>query len=293
MPRKCSAEFSILSRLDRAEKGDDGEFSDNAYFNALMGIPRNLRILYGHAYQSYVWNVVASRRMQMFGLNVVAGDLVLVKNKKNLAELNAKAEAEKEQAIKNSEDPDTDDFKEDVKEDTFSRARPITAEEVAANKFDILDVVLPTPGFDVLYPENEALRNLYVEVMGKDNLDPFRMSRKVKEFSLAGSYRNVVARLENLEYYIRKYENVNEPLVRPEFELLQFKKRLIKRGEDLSSVKQILDGTPNGSKTAVIIKMQLQPSTYATMALRELIVGDTSRYGDVVSLRTQPKVEQK
>lgn len=274
MPKKCNAEFSILSRLERSEKGDDGEYNEGAYFNAIMGVPRNLRIMYGHAYQSYIWNVATSKRMQLFGMNVVAGDLVLCTNDKISDEYTEDLE-------KKFVD-DEDDVIQDVKESAGLRARPITQEEVDAKKFDIYDVVLPTPGYDVIYPENEQIRTLYSETMAKDDLDPFNMTRKVREFSLAGSYRHIVSKIKNLEYHFRKYNNVSDPLVRTDMEILNLKEA----SEDKNiEVKQILDGIPDGEKTAVIIKMQLGVSTYATMALREVLEGDTSRFGGVVNIK--------
>lgn len=41
-------------------------------------IPRHLRLMYVHSYQSYVWNRLVSKRFQKFGNQVVPGDLILV-----------------------------------------------------------------------------------------------------------------------------------------------------------------------------------------------------------------------
>ena len=278
MPRKCNAEYSILSRLERSQKDESGEFDENAYFNAIMGIPRNLRIMYGHAYQSFVWNCVASKRIQLYGLNVVVGDLVLCSNEKIMDEFN--------KDLENKFVDNDDSVIQDLKESHGLKARPITQAEVDAKKFDIYDVVLPTPGYDVIYPEEEALKNVYVEVMAKDGLDPFGMTRKVREFSLAGSYRQVVSKIAYLEYYFRKYNDVSDQLVRTDKEILT-----IKEGaeDNDAEIKQILDGIPDGEKTAVILKMQLGVSTYATMALREILQGDTSRFGGVVNLKNTNK----
>lgn len=274
MPRKCNAEYSILSRLERSQKDSNGEFDNNSYFNAIMGIPRNLRIMYAHAYQSFIWNLVASKRIQLYGLKVVAGDLVLCNNKKIMDEYNRELVTE---FVDND-----DSVVQDLKETYGLKARAITQAEVDANKFDIYDVVLPTPGYDVIYPEEEKLRNVYVEFMAKDGLDPFNMTRKVREFSLAGSYRQVVSKIDHLEYYFRKYNTVSDQLVRTDLDILKLKEE----AEDKNAeIKQILDGIADGEKTAVILKMQLGVSTYATMALREILEGDTSRFGGVINLK--------
>ena len=44
------------------------------------------------------------------------------------------------------------------------------------------------------------------------------------------------------------------------------------KGEPESVIPRINQGFPDGAKEALIIKMQLPSSTYATMALRELVV---------------------
>lgn len=236
MPSNCGAEYAILSHLSKKE-GD--------YFGGIMQIPRNLRIMYGHAYQSYVWNSVASRRYELFGHTIVAGDLV----------------------IKGTTNEADDEIQEDVKTD-FVRAKPVTQEEIDAKKYSAWDVVLPTPGYDILYPENEQLRQVYVDVMNSDGLDPFSMARSVREFSYAGSYRHLFAQVGNLEYVVRKYTETTDQLVLTDLDVL-------KSGP---TAERILPGK-EGPKTAVIVKMQLGVSSYATMALRELMKSDTARRG--------------
>jgi len=65
--------FKILSNLDR--------HGNQSFEKAFEFLPRNLKSLFVHSYQSYVWNRVASRRHQLFGSSsVVVGDLVFTGN---------------------------------------------------------------------------------------------------------------------------------------------------------------------------------------------------------------------
>jgi len=41
-----------------------------------MQIPRNLRTMYVHAYQSYLWNLVVSERIKLSATEPLVGDLV-------------------------------------------------------------------------------------------------------------------------------------------------------------------------------------------------------------------------
>ncbi|RMZ75158.1 hypothetical protein DV737_g5428, partial [Chaetothyriales sp. CBS 132003] len=68
LPKRFSAEAAVIRHLSK---------SPNDHLGALLVIPRTLRTLYVHAYQSRVWNMVASNRWTLYGSRVVAGDLVL------------------------------------------------------------------------------------------------------------------------------------------------------------------------------------------------------------------------
>lgn len=269
MPRQCVAENAILKHLSTQQKEENGQFSANAYYSAIMKIPRNLRTMYVHAYQSFVWNTVASKRIEMYGLNVVEGDLVIIENDE-----------------KKASDPlEEDEFDEDIRTADFVRARPITKEEVESQTFKIEDVVLPTPGFDIVYPPNQKLSDLYVDIMKKDAMDPFDMRRKVRDFSLSGSYRNVVQKPTALDYRIVHYSNPTQQLINTDLEILHNQRA---KDNCQKYMKEKLDRfttDKGGEHTAVILKFQLGVSAYATMVLRELMKVESSRRGDMCDVK--------
>jgi tRNA pseudouridine13 synthase len=252
MPRKCVAEQAILKALAKDPTG---------YLNAVMQIPRNLRVMYAHAYQSYVWNCVASERIKRFGTSIVAGDLVIDDNA-----------AGDPGAKSNSDD---DELEEDLKEVQFTRARPVSQEEIDSNSKTIFDVVLPSPGFDVVYPGNE-LADVYKTIMSNDGIDHTNMKRNIKEFSLAGSYRYLISKPANVEWWVKKYDDPTDQLVKTDLDLLT---------EEKTYQERISQGIENGKKNAIVLKLQLGTSQYATMALREVMKVDTSRRGETCEVR--------
>ncbi|KAL6867939.1 tRNA pseudouridine synthase D [Trichoderma novae-zelandiae] len=177
MPRRFSAEVCVLRHLNR-----QGKQSRKDFVGALIHITRGLRSMYLHACQSHVWNHAASRRWELHGEKVVKGDLVI-------------AETEATPQI-SGQDQDGDDIVNPVEDDDDVplRARPLSEEEAASGKYTIHDVVLPTPGYDVVYPDNE-IGDFYVEFMGRaenGGLDPHKMRRMRREFSLPGRYRKLM-----------------------------------------------------------------------------------------------------
>lgn len=179
MPRRFSAEVCVLRHLNR-----QGKQSRRDFVGALIHITRGLRSMYLHAYQSHAWNHAASRRWELYGEKVIKGDLVI-------------AEAESTPQV-SGQDQDGDDIVNPAEddEDVPLRARPLTEEEAASGKYTIHDVVLPTPGYDVIYPDNE-IGDFYRAFMGRaenGGLDPHKMRRMRREFSLPGRYRKLMNR---------------------------------------------------------------------------------------------------
>lgn len=280
LPKKFSAEASIIRHLGNPERSND-------FLGALQAISRNLRLMYVHAYQSLVWNVVASERWKRFGNQVVDGDLVLVDE-----------HGDKGQVTTVPEDLDVDgeiivqpgeNDRAGNADDIFARARALTADEVKSGKYSIFDIVLPTPGYDILYPANEIV-DVYKDFMASTrggNLDPHDMRRKWKDISLSGSYRKFLARPgQDISYEIRCYENENEQFVQTDldrlFEANKQRKPIHPTQTIEASEEKGESGVESGeskkerqaSKIAVILKLQLGASQYATMALRELMKAD-------------------
>lgn len=257
LPRKFQAENAVIRHLGFTDKQSGQQRQLEDYQGALSQIPRNLRLMYVHAYQSRVWNTVAARRRELFGGKVVEGDLVIVKLEQNQAP--AKTNGNQEEVDDEGEviiRPTGADSATAV-EDRYERARPLTGEEAASGTYTIFDVVLPMPGYDVAYPAN-AVGEYYKEVMGRDGLDPHDMRRKWKDISLSGSYRKVMAKAESVSFEIQNYTEEDEQLVLTDLDRLEGRESL---------------PIGTGPRTAVILKLQLGSSQYATMALRELTKG--------------------
>ncbi|KAK3357164.1 pseudouridine synthase [Lasiosphaeria hispida] len=191
LPKRFSSEYAIIRHLSRSPKD---------FMGAMLAITRGMRMMYIHAYQSFVWNFVLTHRWSKYGATVIVGDLVLLDDKN---------------ATPVKSDPEDVDAAAVMDEDFYAQAYALTAEDVASGKYTIFDVVLPTPGWDVMYPRND-IGDYYAEFMGKEEnggLNPYDMRRRQKEFSLSGSYRHIIGRfIIEPEYAIRLYHDDTQQL---------------------------------------------------------------------------------
>ena len=300
LPRKFAAERAIMNHLGRKGAGND-------YVGALQGIARNLRLMYVHAYQSLVWNMVASERWKLFGNRVVEGDLIIIDKSADRANNGA---AQVDEAGEVIVEPSTEDRAHSA-DDMFVRARPLSADEASSGRFTLFDLVLPTPGFDVVYPANEVGK-FYETFMSSERggaLDPHSMRRANRDFSLSGSYRKLLARPgKEYSYELHTYDGGDQQFVETDLDRLEASKSkdsepVKKQDESVQSAEaapgqkdegqglekslgndQAMDDVESDGgvtleapeaieaiKMAVVLKLQLGSSQYATMALRELM----------------------
>ncbi|KAI9512222.1 tRNA pseudouridine synthase D [Russula earlei] len=258
-PRRVVAERCILESYKK-QRGE----TRNA-LGALSTIPRNLRLMYVHAYQSYVWNAIVSERIKTWGTDKpVPGDLVLESGTVKQTTLGDGMDVDKGET---NTQPDADveesasGRKPNRKPWQAPRVKTLTEEDV--DKYSIFDVVMPLPGNDVAFPGG-ALGNKYKEYLLRDGLDPDNFQRRQKDYTLSGSYRNILQLPKEISWSILRYTDPDVPLAQSDEDQLL--------GNDPPAPG------PNGRFLALQIRLILGTAAYATMALREVTKTDTSSH---------------
>lgn len=175
LPRRNVAERVVLTKL---------KDHPSQYLQAIQAIPRNLRLMYVHAYQSFIWNFVASGRVEKLGRRVCVGDLVIPR----------------EQALSPRTLGET------------NKTAILVETEDQASKYELWDIVLPLPGHSVIYPSNKTW-DLYIEMMEKDGLRPDDMTRNVTEFSMNGDYRYLFVKPTDFDMSTRHYDDDLIPIL--------------------------------------------------------------------------------
>ena len=270
-PWNLVAERSILSVM--AKQGR------TAVVNALSAIPRNLRSMYMHAYQSYAWNEAASERVLRHGGDrVIAGDLVISRSllqAARQAKVGNQHQQPQEEHQKKAKEGGRGDIAEGVigdvvvdglevesdglDEDLTLEPHVVTAEEAASGMYCIEDLVLPVPGYKVKFPEND-IGDVYQDLLKKDGISMESSPHKVKEFSIRsmpGAYRHVLCRPDDLEYTVLSYGNKDTDLSRTDL-------------DEIKGTAPLELPTEGGKYLALRLAFSLPSSTYATMLIREL-----------------------
>jgi tRNA pseudouridine13 synthase len=255
LPRYLVAERAALGVLAR-----DGA---NARVNALLAIPRNLRTMYVHAYQSYLWNTAASARAQRFGLaRAVEGDLVLPR-----AEMAAARAAKADGGggvVDGGGGEDGEEGGEGDADVDAEAGRPalVSAADAAAGRYSIEDVVLPAPGHATRYPGN-GIEALYRELAAADGVALSGAApHAVPDFSMRrfpGAYRHLLCRPGELEWELLRYDD-------PDAELAPAAELAAAEGRPAPAAAAAADGRFSALK----LEFTLPTSAYATMLVREL-----------------------
>ncbi|XP_065163309.1 pseudouridylate synthase 7 homolog [Atheta coriaria] len=264
--QKLSSNQSIESKLIHGL----AKFGKNDFVNALECIPRNMRLMYIHAFQSLIWNQVASKRVKDFGLNPVVGDLVYLTDQEENEFL-----LDDTKGLKDDDAQITEENEKDEDAEIKKQLVKVLSEEDLSN-YTIYDVVLPMPGYDVTYPEN--LKDYYVELLGKHKLELEMPKQRVKCYTLSGTYRKIVSKPEELAWHTIKYNDPIDTLIRSDFEEILGHKEPV--------------NNPDGKFKGLVVSFKLKSSSYATMVLREILKIDTATINPSKFQQNTPKVDK-
>lgn len=169
-----------------------------------------MRLLYIHAFQSYIWNRLVSRRIKEFGIKPIVGDLVLIdevvpesvetpdedddddepEENPIFEEIIGSTIESKEvrrsgrpwitddliTTVANNEQKDGEQSGSD-QEKKKQNIEFVTEENLS--KYTIYDVVMPLPGYDIEYPNNEV-KTWYKELLEEYGLSLEMPKQKVK-----------------------------------------------------------------------------------------------------------------
>lgn len=142
-----------------------------------------MRLTYIHAYQSFLWNTVVSKRLSTFGPKPIVGDLVYAPGSSD-GDVDPEMELENEEAEQVEPEADPSSDKDDDGEKSNKKAqrnqrKVIFIDDNNIHNYTINDVLLPLPGFDITYPANEVA-TWYTELLQADGLSEMDFKQSTK-----------------------------------------------------------------------------------------------------------------
>ncbi|XP_058738635.1 multisubstrate pseudouridine synthase 7 isoform X1 [Vicia villosa] len=288
-----------------------------SYLQALKSIPRTLRMMYVHSYQSYLWNNAASTRVQKYGTEqVVLGDLVYCKENPSEKVVEIVGLDSGDDCGDSYDTNNEDEVTGDIHDNRNSTVKVVNAEDLNSKCYTFDDVVLPMPGSRSIYPTNDIVK-VYNDLTNKDGVSLTESVHNAKEFSITsvtGSYRRVFQKPINFEWELLTYTDSNKPLVETDLDKIGKSKPInvdpvsapnepkeeavgcnnqlessndgpkVEIDSDEIAGKEVIlphdesvhDSSSQDSHTALKLTFTLPSSSYATMAIRELLKTSTS-----------------
>jgi tRNA pseudouridine13 synthase len=155
-----------------------------------LKIPFNARFIYIEAYQRFLWNAVVSKRLSKFGPMPIVGDLVFALGTSSdcdvyveIGLLNEESIAEETESDQSGDeeangDKEADGEKSKAKAQRNQR-KVIFIDENNIKDYTINDIILPLPGFDTTYPDNEVA-GWYSELLEADGLTEMDFKQSTK-----------------------------------------------------------------------------------------------------------------
>ena len=132
------------------------------------------------------------------------------------------------------------------------------------DKFDIHDVILPIPGTKVRFPDNDT-KSWYEDFLAEAGLSLESFDSSVKDYKLPGDYRRLIIKPSDVHYQLTNYQDPVKDLILSDLEKLQ------------KNSEANIDDDDDGKFRALILKFSLPSSSYATMALREIMKIETDK----------------
>jgi tRNA pseudouridine13 synthase len=278
LPDAMFAEKSVLKAL--ISNPED-------YSAAYHRINKNMRLICVHAYQSYLWNHAASKRIALSRSQVMIGDLVLA-NKAAASLLEQVDDVEElpentatgSENSKETQQSSSNTANNSATGATSDEIHTLTEEDIAANRYSMEDIVLPLVGYESVLPSNE-IGQLLIDLMAADglNMESFRKCHVI--YRMRGGYRRLLGFARDMQWSVKSYSDPQADLVVTELD--QFiQRRSSNRPNDVQTVEQsdiAIKTEPSAAVAAeieqqqlraLILEFNLSPGSYATMFLREI-----------------------
>jgi tRNA pseudouridine13 synthase len=263
---KIIPKYSLESRILKCMK----KTGKNSYKTGFNTLNKQLRMLYPHAYQSYIWNLTVSDRIRNYGMKILLGDIVKKRNSSSLNEMISEDVEEYDQ--ENSIEEQKSDAPEEeneikINENEELKNKPVdnidydkifeenyeyvTEENISNYSFE--DLYFPVVGSKIKYPKNESF-NFIISQLEKDKIKLEDFAASSVDFTATGHFRKVVEKPKALSYYLMHHDNSDEDLQTEYYNFKNFPNPICLENKYLS----------------LRLQFQLPQSTYATMLFREL-----------------------